>query len=73
MRKLDKYATLQLLLAQLGWAVLPPIIITVKIKGTILNATIKHLQYLHILTFKIHKLMETFTQIAIQYLYSHYP
>jgi hypothetical protein len=52
MRKLDKYDTLQPLLIQIGWVVLPPIVIAIGIKGTVLKATMKHLQYLHILTSK---------------------
>lgn len=56
--KLEKYDTLQPLLTQQGWNVLPPIIITATIKVSIHNPTIKHLINLKIPQYKINKLME---------------
>ena len=55
-----KYATLQPLLSQLGWTILPSIIIGVGTRGIVHTTTTKQLQDLHIPTIKIRKLMETF-------------
>ena len=66
--KLDKYTILHLILSQLGWTTLSPTIIMATIQGTIHTTTTKHLQDLHIPNSKIHKLMKSFSQIAIKYL-----
>lgn len=66
--KMNKYAVLLSLLSQQGWEVLPPIIITIGIRGTIHTPSIDRLQELHISTPKIHKLMEKPSQITIKYL-----
>lgn len=46
--KLNKYTILQTMLAQQGWDVLPPIIITTSINGSIHTPTIKQLSNLKI-------------------------
>lgn len=66
--KLNQYTTPQLILSQHKWTIFPPIIITTKIRGTVHILIVKHHQKLEILTSQIHRLMESFTQIAINYL-----
>jgi hypothetical protein len=67
-QKLDKHAILHPILSQLGWIVLPPIIIIAGIRGNSDTTTVKVLQDLQIPNSKIQKLMESFSQIAIRYL-----
>jgi hypothetical protein len=56
------------LLYQLGWRILPPIIIMATMQDIIHTTTTKHPQDLHNPNSKIHKLMESFSQIGIKYL-----
>ena len=59
---------LEPLLAQQGWDVLPPFIITTRIEGSIQILSVESLKNLNIPNQKIHKLMETLSQVAIKYL-----
>ena len=65
-----KYLVIALepLLTQQGWDVLPPFIITTRIEGSIQILSVESLKNLNIPNQKIHKLMETLSQIAIKYL-----
>ena len=67
-QKLDKYAILHPFLSQLGWIILPPVIITTRIRGILHTTIVNLLQNLQIPNSKIHKLMDIFSQIAISYL-----
>ena len=64
-RKLDKHAILLPLLIEWGWQVLPPVIITLGICGTIHTPTTKSLTNLKFPTIFFHKLMDTLLQISI--------
>ena len=66
--KRDKHIILQPLQTQQGWKSLLPFMLTTCIKGIIHNATTKHPQELKSLTYKIHKLMESVSQIAMKHL-----
>ena len=66
--KLVKYALLQPLLTQPSSTLLPPIIITIGIRGTFHTNTIQCLKDLHITSHNICKLMEPLSQIPITYL-----
>ena len=63
-----KYAILQPLHIQQGWEILLMIIITFGIRRVIYTTTTKCLQDVQMATLEIHKLMESFPQIAIRYL-----
>lgn len=67
-RKDDGYAILNLLLTQQGCMVLPPIMITTSIQGTIHKMSTNSSYTSKILTTTIYKVMETFSQIATTYL-----
>ena len=67
-RKLEKYDTLKTTITQQGWMVLPKILITTCIQGSIHTNTIQRLIELKIPPNIIYKLMESFSKIVISYL-----
>lgn len=66
-RTLHDHAILHPLLTQKGWEVLPPVIMTTCLRGTLHTTTTELLQELCVFTNRIHKLMKTFSQVAIKY------